>query len=45
MCGGKKNEHIEIEDVMALSVQSATCVANVGQRLVAKNQEVQKLTM
>lgn len=42
---GKKNEHIAVEDMIALTVQCAAFVANLGQLLVAKNQQVQELTM
>lgn len=41
---GKKDEHTAIEDVMALSVQCAVSIANLGQRLRVRNQEVQELT-
>lgn len=42
---GKKEESIAVDDAMAISIQCASSVANLGQRLLAKNQEVRELTL
>ncbi|CAL2257434.1 unnamed protein product [Prunus armeniaca] len=42
---GKKDESIAVDDAMSISIQCASSVANLGQRLLAKNQEVRELTL
>ncbi|CAL9019511.1 unnamed protein product, partial [Prunus brigantina] len=42
---GKKDESIAVDDAMAISIQCASSVANLGQRLLVKNQEVRELTL
>ncbi|KAH0987905.1 hypothetical protein GBA52_015082 [Prunus armeniaca] len=42
---GKKDESIAVDDAMSISIQCASSVANLGKRLLAKNQEVRELTL
>ncbi|KAL6284592.1 hypothetical protein ACE6H2_015521 [Prunus campanulata] len=40
---GMRDDNRIVNDVVAMGVQSATCIANVGHRLIAKTHEVQFL--